>query len=95
MKKCSYADKYKAIYPPRCNGGDPCDACVAKWEASVYYSASVEYAESKVGRGFLNMNADDFLKNLHEEIKGMSPGDTITIKCAPNEMTEGGTGGSS
>lgn len=32
MKKCSYADKYKAIYPPKCNNGDPCEACKKKWE---------------------------------------------------------------
>ena len=33
MKKCSYADKYKAIHPPKCNNGDPCDTCKTKWEA--------------------------------------------------------------
>ena len=31
MKKCRNAKAYKAIYPPRCNGGDPCDACRMKW----------------------------------------------------------------
>jgi hypothetical protein len=31
-KKCRYADKYKAIFPPKCNGGDPCDECARKWE---------------------------------------------------------------
>lgn len=34
MKKCKNADAYQAIYPPRCNGGKPCDACVAKWQAA-------------------------------------------------------------
>jgi len=31
MKKCKHADEYKAIYPPRCNGGDACDYCRTKW----------------------------------------------------------------
>lgn len=31
MKKCRYANKYKAKFPPRCNKGDPCDACKTKW----------------------------------------------------------------
>lgn len=30
-KKCSYADKYKATRPPKCNGGQVCDACWEKW----------------------------------------------------------------
>ncbi len=33
MTKCSFADRYKAIHPPRCNNGKPCDTCIAKWEA--------------------------------------------------------------
>lgn len=33
MLKCTYADKYKAIYPPRCNGGKGCEACKQKWES--------------------------------------------------------------
>jgi hypothetical protein len=32
-EKCSYADKYKATRPPKCNGGDPCRVCVEKWKA--------------------------------------------------------------
>lgn len=31
MKKCKYADKYKAIHPPKCNNGDPCETCLDKW----------------------------------------------------------------
>lgn len=31
MKKCRYADKYKAIHPPKCNKGKPCDVCKQKW----------------------------------------------------------------
>lgn len=27
MTKCRYADKYKAIYPPRCG----CETCALKW----------------------------------------------------------------
>lgn len=27
MIKCKSAYKYKGIYPPKCNGGDPCDTC--------------------------------------------------------------------
>ena len=27
-KKCRYADKYKAIRPPKCG----CEACKKKWE---------------------------------------------------------------
>lgn len=33
MKKCRYADQYKAIHPPKCNKGDPCDTCKAKFVA--------------------------------------------------------------
>lgn len=33
MIKCKNADKYQAIYPPRCNNGDPCEACKQKWES--------------------------------------------------------------
>ena len=31
MDKCSYADKYKAMVPPKCNGGNPCKVCQNKW----------------------------------------------------------------
>ena len=31
MKKCKNADAYKAIRPPKCGAGKPCDACAAKW----------------------------------------------------------------
>lgn len=31
MVKCKYADKYKAVHPPKCNNGDPCDVCREKW----------------------------------------------------------------
>lgn len=30
--KCKNADRYKAINPPRCNGGKPCDVCRRKWK---------------------------------------------------------------
>lgn len=34
MKKCKYANKYKAIYPPRCGGKDgPCEVCTKKWNS--------------------------------------------------------------
>jgi hypothetical protein len=29
MKKCKNANRYKAIYPPKC---DPCDFCAKKWK---------------------------------------------------------------
>jgi len=29
--KCKNADKYKAVRRPVCNGGNPCEACVNKW----------------------------------------------------------------
>ena len=36
MVKCKYADKYKAVYPPRCGGDDgPCDVCREKWEQKI------------------------------------------------------------
>jgi hypothetical protein len=36
MKKaCSYAKKYKAIYPPKCG----CEVCAKKWEAKQKYLA--------------------------------------------------------
>ena len=31
--KCKNADKYKAIRPPTCNGGRPCETCKQKWES--------------------------------------------------------------
>jgi len=34
MRKCRYADAYKAIYPPKCNNGSPCSVCKTKWEKS-------------------------------------------------------------
>lgn len=34
MAKCRYADKYKALHPPRCNGGRACDACKARWQTA-------------------------------------------------------------
>lgn len=33
MKKCKYADRYKAVHPPRCGNGKPCDVCATKWGA--------------------------------------------------------------
>lgn len=29
--KCSYADKYKAVHPPKCLKGKVCDVCKDKW----------------------------------------------------------------
>lgn len=31
MKKCKYAKNYKAKHPPRCDGGNGCDACREKY----------------------------------------------------------------
>ena len=31
--KCKNAEKYKAIYPPRCNDGKGCQACNQKWQS--------------------------------------------------------------
>jgi hypothetical protein len=31
---CGHAKRYKAVRPPRCNGGNPCTACKAKWAAA-------------------------------------------------------------
>lgn len=33
LMKCTSADKYKALYAPRCNGGKGCEACLRKWES--------------------------------------------------------------
>lgn len=45
MIKCRYADKYKAIFPPRCNKGDPCRTCQAKWaNAAAEGNHSLRYA---------------------------------------------------
>ena len=32
MRKCGYADHYKAMYPPRCDDGRGCDVCNKKWK---------------------------------------------------------------
>lgn len=29
--KCNGADKYKGVRPPQCNGGNPCQSCVARY----------------------------------------------------------------
>jgi len=34
MKKCRYADKYKALRAPLCNGGEPCEVCRHKWRVA-------------------------------------------------------------
>lgn len=28
IKSCQNSKRYKGIYPPRCNGGNPCQACI-------------------------------------------------------------------
>lgn len=33
MQKCSYADKYLAVYAPQCNNGKGCEVCRMKWMA--------------------------------------------------------------
>lgn len=33
MQKCKYADKYKAMFPPKCNNGKGCETCRMKWQA--------------------------------------------------------------
>lgn len=35
MKKCSYSDEYIPNFPPKCNKGNPCDACTEKWQSQV------------------------------------------------------------
>lgn len=42
MLKCKNFESYKAIYPPRCNGGNPCEACKQKWESINRARARVE-----------------------------------------------------
>jgi hypothetical protein len=32
MVKCKNADRYRAMHPPRCNKGNPCQVCRLKWE---------------------------------------------------------------
>lgn len=32
MKSCKNAERYQGIFPPRCNGGDPCDSCKEKYQ---------------------------------------------------------------
>ena len=39
-KKCAGADKYKGIRKPKCNGGNPCEACLAKY-AETHPSSSL------------------------------------------------------
>lgn len=51
--KCSYADEYLAIVPPRCLGGKICDACHEKWEARdgvvsmMTYNEAIDYWRSR------------------------------------------------
>ena len=32
VTKCTNADRYRAMHPPRCNKGNPCQFCRLKWE---------------------------------------------------------------
>lgn len=32
LERCRHADRYKAVFPPRCGKGTPCKVCAAKWE---------------------------------------------------------------
>lgn len=34
MKRCGNSWKYRGTRAPNCNGGNPCDSCVAKWKAN-------------------------------------------------------------
>jgi hypothetical protein len=33
MQACRFWKEYQAVYAPRCNGGQGCEACRAKWMA--------------------------------------------------------------
>jgi hypothetical protein len=35
MKKCKDAANYTGQQPPRCEGGRPCQTCLAKWEKTL------------------------------------------------------------
>lgn len=43
MLRCRNADRYRAIFPPRCHG--PCDACRRKWAM-----AQLHRIEAALGR---------------------------------------------
>lgn len=32
LEACSHANRYQGLRPPRCNGGDPCKRCLAKYK---------------------------------------------------------------
>jgi hypothetical protein len=44
MVKCEYADKYKGVYPPTCNGGKPCDTCKEIYSKAQNYERSLRDA---------------------------------------------------
>ena len=33
MIKCRHAKEYKAVHPPKCNGGRGCEECNQKWQS--------------------------------------------------------------
>jgi len=56
MKRCKVATRYKAIVPPRCNSGDPCEACLAKWYKA--NPAVCAYSAEKVIEKALKLSRD-------------------------------------
>lgn len=51
MIKCEAADRYEAVYPPRCDGGKACEACVAKWQAA--QQARIDRANGRLNYGMV------------------------------------------
>lgn len=60
--KCKNADKYKGVRRPTCNNGNPCKACLDKYEERLKHSESVGIPRDVVEAG--NELADNMVKSL-------------------------------
>src|ERR1017187_3549855 len=40
---CSHSASYKAMFQPKCNKGNPCDMCKARWANSTFNPESFNY----------------------------------------------------
>lgn len=47
--KCKGADRYKGVRPPRCNGGNPCQSCLVKFQENHGPKAGTEKTSTGTG----------------------------------------------
>lgn len=64
MIKCSYANKYKAIKPPKCASGLGCDVCRHKWNIAKAIKTATEYQEELKKALLMVENTLEALKDI-------------------------------